>query len=458
MFRGGAATYDFLSAGNRQRPTTSRAFPDGLVIGACCGAAPLLPCGRRMTRILGTLLVVVSVAGCTAASEVASYAQSSAAIVGGSPSTSADDAVVLIRLKAPNGKSCTAAFVAENVLVTAAHCVGDIPGGDIGCAVDGVPTESSRVVVRKPETLEVYAGKAPTKVATAKQIFVTADHDTCLNDIAYVVLDHKVDGAAIVPLRLEAPPVVGELVSFVGWGQSGKEARERKRRDGVPILSLGPQPLPLVGKTLTAPKNHIVAGEGICWGDSGGPMLAASGAVLGVSAKLRSDLANDSTYDECVKTATNAVFSLHTRVDRFRELAQTAFTFARTKPWLEGAEAPQYVAPGGACDAHADCGSGYCLEGDAPRRCASRCTEGTPCSAGSHCALPDGEEAEACLPDPSGPPLAATSTDGAPAAESCAVGAPGAPGVVAPWAAVLFAVVVRIRRNRRAWWRRGTSS
>src|SRR5689334_5599575 len=77
----------------------------------------------RDMRIAPSLLVVAAsvVAACAGAPSEEQRASTHAHIVGGTPSTSAQDATVMLT---ENGEfACTATLIAPNLILTARHCV-----------------------------------------------------------------------------------------------------------------------------------------------------------------------------------------------------------------------------------------------------------------------------------------------------------------------------------------------
>ncbi len=399
------------------------------------------------------------IAGCGAPAPAEDTARVAQPIVGGSASSAADDAVVLLKVTLPSGTfGCTGTLIAPNLVLTALHCVADYGGGDQGCALTGTPGAGSQITVQaQPGNIEVFTHEPPVSSGRGGQLIIPPEKETCLHDIALLVLQQPIAGATVAPIRIDGPPVVGEPVSVVGYGKSEVSASTpapRRRRDGLSILDLGPGTLPLqIPEAI--PDNHTAIGEGVCFGDSGGPLLAASGAVLGVSAKLRSDAiaATGSTAEaNCVQTAQNQVFALHTRVDRFRDLFVQGFVAAGARPWQEGESGPPTDPPGPAgatCGDAWDCASALCDPGSA--QCVDPCAADGTCPAGTTCG-PLGAQT-ACLP-----PSTANSSGGAgdggpgtsPAGDSggCALSPTPARGGVA-WLGLLLAAALLGRRSAR---------
>jgi len=336
---------------------------------------------RRFAALLA--LVGCSPSPLDGAGNDVSRGEARQALVLASESTSADDAVVLIQTHLERGSPfCTGTLVAENLLLTAAHCVVDYENTDTGCETRGVAGATGSRVTHEPapSSIAVYAGLHPTEVgALGKKILLPDDEEMCLNDIAFVVLDRSI-AAPIAPLRLDAAPIVGERVHAVGWGAyEGATKQERRRKDDLTVLALGPGRLPLT-RSAALPERHLAIGATICWGDSGGPVFAESGAVLGVSAKLRSDILvqdREKSLDACLPTEQNRVFGLHTRVDAFRPLAMRAFEAAGSEPWLEGQPRPgEHDVETTRCDA----GASACGEPVAPGASSTAPTASSGCA------------------------------------------------------------------------------
>jgi S1-C subfamily serine protease len=107
-------------------------------------------------------------------------------------------------------------------------------------------------------------------VALGADLVVPSSDELCSNDIALIHLDRVVSGVKPLAVGLDNQPPTGSYVRAVGFGKRSQKTGAGKKyaRDHVRVLDRSAA--------------EFIVGEATCNGDSGGPALDASGAIVGV--------------------------------------------------------------------------------------------------------------------------------------------------------------------------------
>lgn len=203
---------------------------------------------------------------CGPVSQSEVFSTSEQAIVGGTPSPSDDDAVVMVARFADDGSyyQCSGVAIAKRLVLTARHCV------------EKRPASALRVFVGRDAWSKLQAN-APE--AGGERIFPSP-----WMDAAIVLLDRDLT-TPIAPVRLEGEIRGGEIVEAIGFGidADGKSPAIRHLRSGLSVIAVGPTTTRIGDPVMLG---EFAIGEAACSGDSGGPARAASGAIIGIASRV----------------------------------------------------------------------------------------------------------------------------------------------------------------------------
>jgi MYXO-CTERM domain-containing protein len=240
---------------------------------------------RALHFVVPVIAVVLAACG-SAADDSADVRAVTEPIIGGTPSTAAQDATVFISL---NDGFCTGSLITPNLVLTARHCVSQL-GGNTDCGTftsDDSPT-SMQIV------LGVTASESanPTPVAHGIKLYHETNNSGCSYDIALIQLDHDLMGAAIAPLRFTQATTadVGTAIGYGDGDDRGHMTNGRYQRTGIAVSAVGPANYTYKTKTgqsipLSVEPGEIITGESTCFGDSGGPLLDSMGRVMAVTSR-----------------------------------------------------------------------------------------------------------------------------------------------------------------------------
>lgn len=229
-----------------------------LGLAACLAESP---CARHTASM--RLLVFVAVAGLSA------LASPARAVVRGE--VVRDPAGIrqsVVRVESSKGELCSGALIGSDLVLTAAHCLAEQAMYRV-VAVD----RSFRPLTLKAIAAAVHPEFVPgTTPRTQPGV-----------DLAILKLERAL-GADFLPFELDDVPRIGtgDSVMLAGFGviAEGRKGSARVLRRTT-LVSLGPiQVMNRVVVVADGERMAETAGAGACRGDSGGPILAATGAGL----------------------------------------------------------------------------------------------------------------------------------------------------------------------------------
>jgi MYXO-CTERM domain-containing protein len=414
---------------------------------------------RQSLAGLGSaLLLALALAACSSGSAggpsslaAERVGQVASPVIKGKNSDASQDAVVLlVHFDPSQGKygACTGTMLSDRLVLTARHCVADT---DESAACDVAGNPLAQGVVRgnhKPETLYVFVGPNRPDFGSrdirpdgqGAQILDDGGKNLCNHDIALVVLKEPIPGAKIASIRLDEPVKKSETLTAIGWGvtDTAAEPTVRQQRSGIAIDGLGPDD----SSQFPIPPNEFEVGESICSGDSGGPALVKSKAIVGIVSR-----GGNQTKPDPKNPASSCIggSNLYTKVAPFRDFILAGYKLVEADPWLENGPDPRLLKPGSTCTDGTECRSNLCLvdptsSGGTATTCAEDCSVN---------ACPDGQvcktegEAQVCRAQAAAVAQVTTTTSGCAAAPGDASSSRGALGALL---AVLGLVALRRRR------------
>lgn len=225
---------------------------------------------------------------------------------------SREDAIV--RLVGP--VACTGTLIAEDLVLTAHHCVTERDANGRSLAKDVDPSALS---------VELGGGHLPwAEVGVRAVLAPDCGYVSGEGDIAILVLNRRLVGMSTMTPRLDTPPVKGEPILATGfgkcWASPGSVLREHRRSLKIDEVSAG----------------LFDAETAICPGDSGGPVRRWEGDQPG---EVVVGVVSSSVMDGDASTLGRSHF---TRLDRWRPL------FAAARAVADGASASE-VPPFRSC-------------------------------------------------------------------------------------------------------------
>jgi hypothetical protein len=300
------------------------------------------------------------------------------AIIGGTP-VGAQTAVV--PLVGTGG--CSGTLVAPNLILTAKHCVVKTSPGKYTCDATGNlianPNGGAAGNAGPPgvfgpvEALdEIRVGHTSPLPPHVAQVLVSPGNTCCQSDLAMLVLDRSMDDSIVAPIRLDSTPAVGDSLTAMGFGLALDKGFGNLQQRSVTVLHVGPSDATTDddGMHEALSPGFFEVGEAPCHGDSGSPVLDATGAIVGVASDIDNPqiVVPSGTARDCVGPGTRGIYS---SLSAQKDFILRGFAAANAQPWLAGQPAPPGALKdaGATCANDADCKSNVCIPGESGGAC-----------------------------------------------------------------------------------------
>ena len=183
---------------------------------------------------------------------------------------------------------CSGTLIAQNVVLTARHCVSDTSGSGRGiqCGETEITSDvgASNILTttntRLTQDATYYRGE---------ELYLPEGPELCGRDIALLKLAEPVPTAEAEPLspRLGSKVSEGEMLTARGYGVDEAQNRDsgtRREIEGRSVECVGIN----CGYDYVKSSEFVTNG-GACQGDSGGGVYSGNGQVVGVASRANSD-------------------------------------------------------------------------------------------------------------------------------------------------------------------------
>lgn len=227
----------------------------------------------------------------------ASPAQLRQALSGGQIERDYSGTLALVTVTRELVELCTVTLLAPNLVATARHCVAPTSADSVRCDQDpasfAAPYATDSLWVNRGRALRdslVSYGLLPAtgggdELVAVEEVFVPETEDVCGGDLALLLLaeDLPEDEAEPIAPRLDDPVEQGESYTAIGFGATPDPDLQgvRRSRSGLQVTCT-PESCEGVA---AVEETEFRGGDGVCFGDSGGPAIDTEGLVTGIASR-----------------------------------------------------------------------------------------------------------------------------------------------------------------------------
>ena len=200
-------------------------------------------------------------------------------------------------LNTTQGGMCSGTLIAPNLVLTAQHCVAEVPTSYVRCGQTefGSVYGPDSFLVTTDTTFEMSSD-----FFRVHEIQIPpGSRDLCGADIALMILSSNVPESVATPHipRVDITATADEYYTAHGYGDTNGAGQAGTRRwiDDREVFCDGPECQRYVGNSIDV--NEWIGSNGTCQGDSGGPALDEYARVFGVLSR-GGDGCTSSTYSD----------------------------------------------------------------------------------------------------------------------------------------------------------------